>query len=220
MKNAFIIFIIILISMAGLWFLNKKNSISKPKPVLPYFGFDRFDTNKVDGEMRIDTVFHTIKNYHFINQNGDSVDNAITKNKIYVADFFFVKCPGICVDMALQMKRVFNAYKSNPNVVLLSHTVNPENDSAAVLLEYAQKQGVEKNQNWIFLTGDKKELYDLARTGYYVTATLGDGGKDDFVHTEKFVLIDKTKHIRGYYDGTSENDVNRLMYDMDKLLKE
>ncbi len=203
-----------------MFFYQKNHSNRKPKSLLPYYGFDRFDTTMVDGQPKIDTMYHVVKDFSFINQHSDTITSNITKNKIYVADFFFVNCPGICVKMTAQMKRVFEAYKNNPSVVLLSHTVNPESDTPSVLLEYAQKQGVAKGNHWHFLTGSKVDLYNMAREAYYVTATQGDGGADDFVHTEKFVLVDTHKNIRGYYDGTNENDVNKLMFDMDKLLLE
>lgn len=220
MNKIVITFFIFVLALSGTYFyINSKNK-TKAKSTLPYYGFDRFDTTFINGNSKIDTIYHKIKSFSFVNQNSDTVSEIITKDKIYVADFFFVNCPGICVKMTAQMKRVFEAYRDNNNVILLSHTVNPEVDSPKVLLEYAKKQGVAKGDNWQFLTGSKVVLYDMARNGYYVTATQGDGGEDDFVHTEKFVLVDKQKNIRGYYDGTIEDEVNKLMFDTDKLLNE
>lgn len=208
----------ILIVLAGAWFFTLKNPIKKP--TLPFYGFDRFDSTTIKGSLKIDTIYHKIPDFSFVSQTGDSVSVKSIENKIYVADFFFVNCSGICVKMAKQMQRVYQAYKDNPNVVILSHTVNPEQDSVPVLLNYAQKQGVKDQKKWIFLTGSKPELYQMARLGYYVTATEGDGGTDDFVHTEKFVLVDENRYIRGYYDGTDENDINKLLFDTDILLEE
>lgn len=220
MKKIIFVATLLLAFLAILYVYKSKTLDKKPKSALPYYGFDRFDTTFINGNAAIDTIYHAVRNFSFINQYGDSVSHSNTKNKIYVADFFFVNCPGICVKMTAQMKRVFEAYKNNTKIVLLSHTVNPEADTPSVLLQYAKKQGVSKNDNWLFLTGSKAELYAMAREGYYVTATQGDGGVDDFVHTEKFVLVDTSKNIRGYYDGTNENDVNKMMYDIDKLLVE
>lgn len=219
MKNPFIYLVaIIALVLASAWFFTLKNPVAKPK--LPYFGFDSFDTTFVNNNPKIDTIYHKIPDFRFVSQTGDTVSLKTTENKIYIADFFFVNCPGICVKMAKQMQRVYQAYKENPNVIILSHTVNPEEDSVSVLMEYANKQGVTDHKKWLFLTGTKPKLYEMARLGYYVTATEGNGGADDFVHTEKFVLIDKNKNIRGYYDGTNENDVNKMLYDIDVLLEE
>lgn len=219
MKNTYLFILAFLVLvLASTWFFVQKNPVSKPK--LPYFGFDAFDSTFVNGKLTIDTIYHKIPDFSFASQTGDSVSLKTIENKIYVADFFFVNCPGICVKMAKQMQRVYAAYKENSNVVILSHTVNPEEDSIKVLMEYAKKQGVIDHKKWIFLTGTKPKLYQMARLGYYVTATEGDGGEDDFVHTEKFVLIDKNRNIRGYYDGTNENEVNKMLFDIDILLAE
>lgn len=208
MKNTYLYLITaLLLVLAGAWFITSKNPIQKPK--LPYYGFDSFDSTFVNGNLKIDTIFHKIPNFAFVSQTADTISTKNIENKIVVADFFFVNCPGICVKMASQMKRVYEAYKNNKEVVILSHTVNPEADSVSVLMKYAHKQGVTDHSKWYFLTGSKQKLYEMARKGYYVSATQGDGGEDDFVHTEKFVLIDKNKNIRGYYDGTNEYEVNK-----------
>lgn len=219
MKNTYIYTIAFCaISLVAAWFLTQNSPIIKPK--LPYYGIDKIDFSYQNGKQKIDTTFHKIQDFSFASQTGDSISLKTIENKIYVADFFFVNCPGICVKMAKQMKRVYDVYKNNPNVAILSHTVNPESDSVPVLMEYAKSQGVTNHQKWIFLTGSKPKLYEMARMAYYVTATEGDGGKDDFVHTEKFVLIDINRDIRGYYDGTNENEVNKMLFDIDILLTE
>lgn len=188
-------------------------NLSTKKSGLPYFGVDSVTANG-------DTVWHKVGDFKLVNQLGDTISQKNLEGKIYVADFFFVNCPGICVKMAKQMQRVYKAYENIADVKIVSYTVNPEADSVAVLLDYAQKLSVKNHALWSFLTGDKAAIYKLAREQYYATATQGDGGPDDFVHTERFILVDKNKHIRGLYDGTNENEVNQLMFDIDKLLQE
>lgn len=196
--------------LAFVYFMTVKKPVRQS---LPFFGIDSVTATG-------DTVWHTVGHFEFTNQEGKKVSDKDFEGKIYVADFFFIQCPGICKDMAKQMRRVYKAYKDVPQVKILSHTVAPEDDSVQALLQYAEMQGVDNNEKWVFVTGDKKTLYDMAREGYYSTATQGDGGPDDFVHTERFVLVDAQKHIRGFYDGTNENEVNKMMFDMDRLLKE
>jgi protein SCO1/2 len=211
LKNSIVYTVIAASLLAAVYFMSK--GIKSPKKnSLPYFGIDSINGN--------DTLWHKVSDFSFTSQLGKTVTQKDFENTIYVADFFFIKCPGICKDMAEQMRRVYKAYETNPNVKILSHTVDPQDDSVAALMQYAQIQGVKDHQKWIMVTGDKKDLYDMARQGYYSTATQGDGGEDDFVHTERFVLVDKQKHIRGFYDGTNENEVNKMMFDIDKLLKE
>lgn len=117
------------------------------------------------------------------------------------------------------MMRVQFAYKDDPEVMIFSHTVNPEEDSPSVLKAYAAKHNAIEGK-WYFLTGDKKALYDMARNSYYITAMPGDGGPDDFIHSEQFVLVDKHKRIRGFYDGTDYNEVSRLIDEIKVLKKE
>lgn len=162
---------------------------------------------------------HTISNFQLTDQTGRLVTNENVKGKIYVADFFFTTCHGICPKMTTHMQFVYEHYKNNKNILFLSHTVNPEYDSVAVLATYAKKHGAEADQ-WLFLTGDKKQIYELARKSYLVDASEGNGGKEDFVHTQNFALVDKSQHIRGYYDGTDSLEINKLIEDISILLKE
>lgn len=202
-----------ILGMAFLAFVYFMSGKQPAKSSLPYLGVDSIT---IVG----DTVWHTVGNFSFTNQEGKTITQKDVDGAIYVADFFFANCPGICKDMAVQKRRVYKAYKDIPNVKILSHTVDPERDSVPALMNYAMQQGISVHNKWIFVTGNKKELYDMARNSYYSTATQGDGGPDDFVHTERFVLVDADKHIRGFYDGTNESDVNKMMFDIDKLLKE
>ena len=117
------------------------------------------------------------------------------------------------------MSRIYEEFKDNDAILLLSHTVMPVADSVPVLNEYAKKLGVSSDK-WKFVTGDKKQIYDLARKTYFAAVTKGDGGVNDFVHTENFVLVDKEKRLRGFYDGTSKKDIDRLITDSYALLEE
>ncbi len=173
----------------------------------------------VEGKIKVDTVYHTIGDFTFIDQDSNIVNQSIVNDKIYVADYFFTTCKTICPKMSDQLMRVQLAFKDDPEVMILSHTVDPEEDSPSTLNAYAEKHNAIKGK-WYFLTGDKKQLYDLARNSYFVTAMPGDGGPDDFIHSEQFVLVDKQKRIRGFYDGTEYNDVKRLIDEIKVLKKE
>lgn len=170
-------------------------------------------------EGSLDTVYHTIPPFTFINQKGDSVSNKDFLGNITVVDFFFSSCAGICPQMSSQLQRIQDKYKNYKGFKILSHTVNPEKDSVAVLTAYAKEYGA-IDGFWHFVTGDKKQIYDVARNGYYLVASEGDGGPGDFIHSEKLVLIDKQGRIRGYYDGTSPVSVDTLMTEMSVLYKE
>lgn len=190
----------------------------KPK-VLPVFNPSDINPKLVDESVQGVTKLHRVGSFSLTNQEGKTITEKNYEGKIYVADFFFVTCPTICPKMTKQMERVVEEFKSNNNILFLSHTVMPEHDSVPVLKEYATKHKINSDK-WNLVTGDKKQIYDLARKTYFAAITEGDGGVDDFIHTENFVLIDKEKRIRGFYDGTSENDVDRLINDINTLLNE
>jgi protein SCO1/2 len=162
---------------------------------------------------------HRIRDFKLVNQDGDTVTNSFLENMIYVADFFFTTCPTICPVMSNQLERVQKAFAEDTNFKIVSHTVQPEYDSAEILKEYANLHQANLDQ-WTFLTGDKAEIYSLARKSYFAVTTEGHGGVNDFIHTENFILIDQKKRIRGFYDGTSETDVDRLISDIKKLKNE
>ena len=190
----------------------------KPKQ-LPVYNPSDINPKLVDESVQGVTKLHRIGSFSLINQNGKTITEKDFNNKIYIADFFFVTCPTICPKMTKQMKRVYQKFESNNDVLILSHTVMPEHDSVPILKEYEIKNEVFAPK-WNFVTGDKKQIYNLARKSYFAAITEGDGGVDDFIHTENFVLIDKEKRIRGFYDGTSEQDVDRLINDVSTLLNE
>jgi protein SCO1/2 len=184
---------------------------NKPLKRLPIYGQKYFNGT--------DSVFHAIKPFKFINQNGDTISDKTFEDCIYVTDYFFTTCQSICPIMATQMELVAKEFSGNKKVKFLSHTVNPENDSVNVLYDYAKAHHANAEQ-WHFVTGDKKQLYNMARESYLLNAEIGDGGPNDFIHTQNFALIDTKKNIRGFYDGTDKKDVQRLIKEIKTLLKE
>ena len=186
---------------------------------LPILGQREAVTNMVDGKPVIDSVYQTIPHFSFVSQYGDTVTDKTLAHKIYVADFFFTNCPTICPKMKVQLKRVYEKFKGNPDVMLLSHTIDPAHDSVAVLKEFAQNLGVTGRQ-WLFVTGDRDKIYGIAQDSYMVTAQTDESAPGGVVHSGAFILVDKAKHIRGIYDGTTEAGVDNLMKDMDRLLAE
>ncbi|PQJ68995.1 MULTISPECIES: SCO family protein [Polaribacter] len=161
---------------------------------------------------------HTIANFKLINQNGKIITNDDYKDKIYIADFFFTRCQTICIAMAYNMSELQAYYKNDEDIMFLSHSVTPVIDSVSVLREYADRKGVIDGK-WNVTTGPKKHIYELARKSYFAVTDEGDGDENDFIHTEQFVLVDKEKRIRGYYDGTEKKDMEKLKKDI-VLLKE
>jgi protein SCO1/2 len=181
---------------------------------LPYIGERELAANGKD------TIYHSVQPFSFINQDGKTITDKNYEGKIYVADYFFTTCQTICPKMATELLRVQEKFAyTNGLVQILSHTVNPENDSVPVLKSYSEMIHA-NNSMWNFVSGDKKQLYDMARYSYLVNAMEGNGGPDDFIHSELFVLVDKEKHIRGIYDGTDIKAVNDLLDDVKVLIAE
>ncbi len=162
---------------------------------------------------------HTIADFSLINQEGRIVTHNDFAQSIYVADFFFATCPSICPIMSGNIARLQNKFADRPEVKFLSHSVTPEIDSVSVLADYGALYGAYP-ERWMLVTGDKKHIYDLARKSYFAVLDEGDGGVQDFIHTENFILVDTKRRIRGYYDGTSDNDMRRLEEEIRILLKE
>lgn len=193
--------------------------ILKPKEVLPVFQPAQVNKELVDSTIQYVKKYHTIADFSLINQNGKTVTQDTYNDKIYVADFFFTTCQTICPIMTDHMVILQNKLKHDPDVMLLSHTVTPKIDSVAQLKRYALNKGV-LDTKWNLVTGDKKEIYELARKSYLAVKSYGDGGDYDMIHTENFILVDQKKRIRGYYDGTREEDIELLLSDIDILKKE
>jgi protein SCO1/2 len=183
----------------------------KKEAPLPIFG-----EKEVEGG---DTIYHTIADFKFVDQDSAVVTNDTFKDKIYVADFFFTSCRTICPIMKTQMLRVYDSIQNEPDVLLLSHSIDPEYDTVGLLHDYAERLGVKSNK-WHFVTGSKEDIYKIAQTSYFATAMEDKAEPDGFIHSGAFLLIDKNKRIRGKYDGTKEEDVNRLLVEIQRLKKE
>lgn len=166
-----------------------------------------------------DTVYHTIAKFQFVDQDSSIITNDTFKDQIYVSDFFFTSCRTICPIMKTQMLRVYEQTKDLPDVKLLSHSIDPEYDTVALLHDFAEKLGVSSDR-WHFVTGVKDSIYKIAQTSYFATAMEDKTEPDGFIHSGAFLLIDKEQRIRGKYDGTKEDDVNRLLADIKRLRKE
>lgn len=167
----------------------------------------------VDADMQRTAKAHRISDFSLTDQTGETVTNKDFENKIYVADFFFTTCPSICPKMTASLSELSDFYKNDNDIMFLSHSVTPVKDSVPVLAAYAEKYGV-NHDTWKLTTGDKKHIYELARRSYFAVTTEGDGGVKDFIHTENFILVDKERKIRGFYDGTSAEDMERLKSDV------
>ena len=178
---------------------------------LPYFGKDYQPT--CDAK-----EYFTVSAFSFSDESGKVFGLDSVKGKVWVANYFFSNCKTICPIIMPNLAKVQKAYAHNSDFRMLSFTVDPERDSVARIGEYAHQLGILTDQ-WHLLTGDKKLLYRFARNQLFVTATDGDGGPDDFIHSDKIVLVDKAGHIRGYYDGTNSNEIEQLITDIRKLLK-
>lgn len=199
-------------------FANIEHPSIQPNNVLPFYGKRTpVVVTGSNGKERVDTIYHTIPPFTFVSHLGDTVTLARMKGKVTIVDFFFSTCPSICIDMAKSKLTLQEHFLNDNDVQILSHTVDPETDSVPQLYRYAQENYV-NSKVWLLLTGDKRALYQQAREGYMITALEGDGGPDDFIHSERFVLVDKEGHIRGYYDGTSEEDIQKLIKDIERLL--
>ncbi len=188
-----------------------------PKQILPVYQPAMIDPKLVDESIQFVKKYHTIAPFTMTNQNGQTITEKDYENKVYVADFFFTTCPSICPIMTKNMFSLQEKLKTKyPEVKLLSYSVTPEIDTVEQLKRYAVKNKVD-DKIWNLVTGDKKEIYTLARKSYLVVQNDGNGGPHDMIHTENFVLIDKENRIRGYYDGTDINEMDRLMTEIGML---
>ncbi|WP_317899471.1 SCO family protein [Aurantibacillus circumpalustris] len=185
-----------------------------PKLLLPVYGEKKISTDE-----KKDTLYHTIGEFNLINQYDETVSKETVKNKIYVANFFFATCQSICPEMSTNLTDVQKAFADDDSLLILSHSVNPLHDTVEVLMDYASTYKASKNK-WHLLTGDKKHIYDLAKTSYLVNAFEDDGSPEGFLHSELFLLIDKKGRMRGMYDGTDKAQVQKLIEDIRLLKKE
>ena len=191
----------------------------KPKSELPIYNPVDVNPRLVDDKVKHINRGHRISDFRLTNQNGKIVTQDDFENKIYIADFFFTRCQTICPIMAINMAELQAHYKNDSDIKFLSHSVTPIIDSVSVLRRYADKNAAIDGK-WEITTGDKKHIYELARKSYFAVLDEGDGGEQDFIHTEQFVLVDKKKQIRGFYDGTDKEEIQRIFKDIAILKKE
>lgn len=184
----------------------------------PIMGRPELVTTMVNGEEVTDTIPHTIPDFKLMDQDSNWVTPESFKGKVYVADFFFTSCPTICPTMKKEMLRVYEAYKDNDQVGILSHTIDPVYDTVPLLKDFAERLGVSAPK-WHFVTGDKEEIYELGQRGYMVTAMEDENEAGGYIHSGAFILVDKDRHIRAVYDGTQSEDVDKLIKDIKVLLK-
>lgn len=190
----------------------------KPKEVLPVYQPAMVNSELVDSTLTHVKKYHTIADFSLTNQNGETITQDNYKNKIYIADFFFTTCPSICPVMTKNMGFIQQQILDDNDVLLLSHSVTPTIDTVAQLKKYALEKGV-VDRKWNLVTGPKKHIYELARKSYFAVKNDGDGGPLDMIHTENFILVDKERRIRGFYDGTSFEEIEKLLEDL-QILKE
>lgn len=188
----------------------------QPKKILPVYQPADFNPELVDSTLVHVKKYHTIADFSLTNQNGETITQDYYRDKIYVADFFFTTCPTICPIMTDNMVYLQSKIANDKDVLLLSHSVTPDIDSVAQLKKYALEKGV-IDKKWNLVTGNKKHIYELARKSYLAVKDDGDGGPFDMIHTENFVLIDKERRIRGTYDGTNKEEMEKLLQDLEVL---
>ena len=188
----------------------------QPKKTLTIYQPSMVNAELVDSTLQHVKKYHTIADFSLTNQNGKTITQSDYKGKIYIADFFFTTCPTICPIMTKNMAGIQEQIIDDDDVLLLSHSVTPVIDSVAQLKKYALEKGV-NDAKWNLVTGDKKQIYQLARKSYLAVMNDGDGGPFDMIHTENFILVDKERRIRGFYDGTKIEDIEKLMEDLDIL---
>jgi protein SCO1 len=209
-----IVFLVLSITIVSIIY----STLNVYKP-LPIYQPAMVSTELVDSTLQYQKKYHKIANFKLINQNGKTITQDDYKDKIYVADFFFTTCQTICPIMTDHMAQIQKEIMNDDEVMLLSHSVTPEIDSVQQLERYAKLKGV-NDAKWNLVTGDKKQIYELARKSYLAVKTFGNGDAFDMIHTENFMLIDKKKQIRGFYDGTNPEDIDRLLNDIKILKKE
>ena len=213
-KKFAVVFLIISIIIISIIY----NTLNVYQP-LPVYQPAMVNYELVDSTIQYQKKYHKIADFNLINQNGKIITQEDYKDKIYVADFFFTTCQTICPIMTTNMAAIQKEIIDDNDVMLLSHSVTPQIDDVAQLKKYALEQGVD-DKKWNLLTGDKKQIYELARKSYLAVKTFGNGDEYDMIHTENFMLIDKKRQIRGFYDGTNKEDIERLLDDIKILKKE
>ncbi|MEZ4850479.1 MAG: SCO family protein [Bacteroidia bacterium] len=212
--------IILFLSLISLVACKEPNQNNSRVDTLPFYNEATFTPHWFSANDQSLDTFHRISPFKLINQEGDIITEKVFEDKIYVADFFFTICPGICPKMTANMMDLQDEFLDDEDVLLLSHSVMPERDSVSVLKQYAEDKGI-SSKTWHLTTGSQKEIYKLGRKDYFVEENLGLNKKEnEFLHTENFVLVDKNRHIRGIYNGLNKTSVNQLIADIKTLKKE
>ena len=219
MAQRFIVFIFLIMLGMSCNKMSPGGGENKPVGKLPILGNRHVENIEISGGIKADTVYHTVPDFSFINQDGDTITHDKFKGRVYVADFFFTTCPTICPTMKAQMLRIYEKFMDNDQLLILSHSIDPVHDNVAVLRDFAEKLGVESSK-WHFVTGEKDKIYEQGMKGYMVTAGEDRTAPGGYIHSGAFILVDKERRIRGIYDGTKSLQVDELMQDILILLAE
>lgn len=196
---------------------DKKGQLDSRVENLPFYKEASFTPHWLENGSEAQKEFHQIPAFSLVNQEGETITETTFKDKIYITDFFFTTCPGICPKMTANMDILQQEFKNDAEILLLSHSVTPEMDSIPVLKAYAENKGIDSGK-WHLVTGERSQIYDLGRNHYFVEEDLGEAKTDDdFLHTENFVLIDKNRQIRGIYNGLNKTAVQQLIADIKTL---
>ena len=216
-----ILAIVLVIAVPAFFFLlfRPLSKIPRPKSPSKMFALGIEETIDAKGNKKTDSVYHSIPNRKFITQDGEEFELDSLYGNVYVVDFFFATCPGICPVMTKQLQRVQNAFIKDRNFRIVSISVDPERDSIAALRNYANNYNAIPGK-WLFLNAPKPEVYSLAKEGFFLLAKETKGGAEAFLHSEKLTLVDAEGNIRGYYNGTDSASVNKMMSDMVLILRE
>jgi len=214
MKNSYLRIFLLALTMLLL------DSCKQDKITMPYYNSAEFTPEWITHDDLKTREIHTIDTFTFRDQSNNLISNKDFDGKIYISNFFFTTCPGICPQMTANMALLQEAYKDDNRIKLISHTVTPWIDTVKQLQRYASEYDVIP-EKWHLVTGDKQEIYDLARNAYFAEKEIGlQLSSDDFLHTENFILVDSQRHIRGIYNGTILNEIDRIKRDISTLLND
>lgn len=217
MRINLLYFILVLLAISC---KNNPSQINTGGSTLPFYNSTDYTPEWISPSDKKYADIHTIGAFEFTDHHGKKLSNKNLDGKIYVADFFFTSCPTICPKLTLSMERLQNKFMDAEDFQLISHTVMPWKDSVSVLNQYAENMDI-NYEKWKLLTGDEDQIYSLARKSYFADEQFGfNDDETDFLHTDKFILVDKKRRIRGIYTGLVEEDLIRLEEDINILLKE
>ena len=210
---------IFIINIIGLIVFSSCDFINYNEFHLPIYTPADLDPDWVDSSLKNSTDPHVVDNFEFVNQNGVVVNEQTVEGKIYIAEFFFTTCPGICPTLIKHTKKIQDEFLNDHDVLILSHTVYPKHDSVSVLYAFGEQHNI-NSEKWHLLTGAKQDVYRISRKGYFAISYQPDLSDEGFIHTENVVLVDKERRLRGIYNGTNAHEMNRLIEDIYILKKE